>query len=124
MANSSRKMILKPGFLLIEIMCAFLLLIIAGSIMGFYLSLCHQQQAAAGHRFKALMAAGQAVEALSSQRHLDASYDARCHIKVSQEPTTLEWTDGSYDQLWMTHIEVSHAQEKVTLECALPHEVL
>lgn len=114
----------KPGFLLIEIMCAFLLLIIAASIMGFYLGLCHKQQKSAQHRFAALLAADAAIEELSSQGHLDVSHDAKCQIKLSQEPRTLEWTDGSFDQIWITHLRIGYAQENIALELVLPQKVL
>ena len=113
----------KPGFLLIEIMCAFLCLVIAGSIMGFYVSLGHRQQKSAQHRFEALLVAGAASEALRGGQ-LDCVTDKKCQIKVSQKPANIDWADGSYDQIWVAHIRNLIAQEKITLELVLPQKAL
>lgn len=121
MANPTCKRIHKPGFLLIEIMCAFLFMIITGSIMGFYVALGHKQQQANQNRLKALLAAGEAIEELR-----DGNTDFRNSKKtqVVQIPTTIAWSDGTHDQVWIATVHARCVNEKIDLKTALPQKAL
>ena len=123
MAYHYSKRIHKPGFLLIEIMCAFLLMIIAGSIMGFYVALGNKQQKAAQNHLETLLLAGQAIENLR-EGHASFKDAGKFQIHLQQTPTFLSWADGTQDQVWIATMQVCYLQEKCSLKTILIQKAL
>lgn len=119
MANTSGQKIYKPGFLLIEIMCAFLLLIVAGTIMSFYVAQSQKRQKTAQNRLQAFLAVDKALEQM---RAGDASFavGGRFDVNASQIPLILEWDDGMRDQIWLAQAQATwHQTESICLQTIL-----
>ena len=124
MPNPAPKRILKPGFLLIEIMCAFLILLIASSIMSFYLAMGQKRVKTAQNRMQALLVA---QSALDQMRHGDGDlkHINRFSIQKSQDTLMLDWDDGKSDQVWAAGVRVSwHDTQAISLETILEQKAV
>lgn len=121
MANPSCKRIHKPGFLLIEIMCAFLFMIITGSIMAFYVALGHKQHQANQSRWEAILIAGQSID---EARDGNSDFRNGNKIQLVQVPIIITWSDGTQDQVWIATVHAWDAHEQIDLKTVLPQKAL
>lgn len=121
MANPPCKRIDKPGFLLIEIMCAFLFMIITGSIMAFYVALGHTQQQSNQNRLTALLIASEALDHL---RDGNSGFQKCNAVQIVQVPTIIAWSDGTQDQVWIATVHANRAQADIDLKTVLPQKAL
>lgn len=113
----------KPGFLLIEIMTSFLLLIVAGSIMGFYLAYGQKQQKTALRQLEASLVAHQVLDQMEEGY---ADFISHNHYQVSknQHPLAVDWDDGVQEQVWLGQVQVSWQDKRVILETILEKKAL
>jgi type II secretory pathway pseudopilin PulG len=123
MASTGPKRIHKPGFLLIETMCAILLLIIAGSIMSFYLAMGQKRVKMAQNRLHALLLACNALDYLR-QGQADLIGTNRFTVKVHQKPLLLDWDDGKTDQVWLAQARISWHENALELYTFLVQKAL
>lgn len=121
MANPTCKRIHKPGFLLIEIMCAFVFMIITGSIMAFYVAFGHKQQQSNQKRLAALLIASEALDHL---RDGNNGFQKSNELQIVQVPTIIAWSDGTQDQVWIATVHVHSAHEQIDLKTVLPQKAL
>src|SRR5438874_3800465 len=112
MANPTNKRIHKPGFLLIEVMCAFLFMIITGSIMGFYVALGHKQQQISQNRFCALLVAGETIDELRNGA-INFKTGKKDQMNLAQVPVILAWSDGTQDQVWVATVQAHFIHEQL-----------
>ncbi|CAN5134046.1 hypothetical protein BH09DEP1_BH09DEP1_2600 [soil metagenome] len=114
----------KPGFLLIEIMCALLLLLIAGSIMSFYVAIAQNRQKAAQKRLQALLAADKAMLQLRAG-NTDFKDLGLFAVSLSQQPLSLDWDDGNSDQVWLGQTRITwHQKDSISLSTILEKKAL
>lgn len=123
MAYHCYKRIHKPGFLLIEIMCAFALMIISGSIMAFYIALGHKQQQAAQNSFSALLSASKTIDEFRNSASA-CNESKKNNQFFKQEPLTLFWNDGTQDQVWVITVKGGQSTGKINLQTILPQKAL
>lgn len=123
MALAPSKMIHKPGFLLIEIMCAFLLLIVSGSVMSFYLAMGQKRVNTRQKRLHALLLAHNALDHLR-QGQADLSDKNRFTVNINQKPLLFDWEDGKTDQVWLACARISWPENALELHTFLAQKAL
>lgn len=123
--NMLPKSRVKPGFLLIEIMVAFLLLIVAGSIMGLYLGYCQNQQKRAQNKLYALLVAGKTIDCLQEGSLNSKPDNGNYQIVIKQTPLNLTWDDGTAQAVWLGQVTViGHDKKALVLETILEKKAL
>lgn len=113
----------KPGFLLIEIMVAFLLLIISGSIAGIWIGYSNQQQGKRRQQLKNLSIAIQVLDKM--KEGLDDVKEGHIAIVTSQRPILLEWDDGKTEQVWLAQVTAgSQKDAQIALDTVVREKAL
>lgn len=102
MSKSSRRPLSNPGFLLIEVQCALLILVLSTLIMGQYRAFFAQKQAQARGRLADLYTAHALLDAIWAQNRADF---ANNKAKIIQRPYELVWSDGTSDTVWQVAAE-------------------
>lgn len=102
MSKSSRRPLSNPGFLLIEIQCALLILVMSTLIMSQYRAFFAQKQAQARGRLAHIYAAQALIDAIWGQNSADFAYN---NPKIIQRPYELVWSDGASDRVWQVALE-------------------
>ncbi len=105
MSKSSRRPLSNPGFLLIEIQCALLVLVMSALMIGQYRAFFAQKQAQAGDRLGHLYAAHALLDAIWGQNLAD--FDRKTK-KITQRAYELVWSDGASQQVWQVALESDH----------------
>lgn len=123
MAVATSKRIHQPGFLLIEIMCAVLLLIASAGVMSFYLAMSQKHVKTNQNRLHALLLAHKYLDHL---RHgqADLADKNRFIVNVDQKLLFLDWDDGKTDQVWLAQAHISWPGNTLELHTLLMQKAL
>lgn len=92
----------KPGFLLIETLCALLILVTSACIMGHYLGFLAQKQRCAQEALACLIRQQEAIDAIWGS---DSTYFEGYQEGLLGQHYNLVWSDGVQDRVWLVTLK-------------------